>query len=149
MPHIARNPTIGVGTGNVVTIVDGTTDLDKVADLIIASKSFDNATSCSTENNIIVFESCYDAFVEAMAKKGGYTIKDGSEEKAKIVKTLWPNTPNDHVLNRHIVARPAVEIAKLAGIEVPEDTKIIMVEENGGYGNEFPLTGEKLSPLPN
>lgn len=62
---------------------------------------------------------------------------------------MWPNTPNDHVLNRHIVARPAVEIAKLAGIEVPEDTKIIMVEENGGYGNEFPLTGEKLSPLPN
>ncbi|HOA42802.1 MAG TPA: aldehyde dehydrogenase family protein [Bacillota bacterium] len=145
--YSSGTPTIGVGTGNVVTIVDGTTDLDKVADLIIASKSFDNATSCSTENNIIVFESCYDAFVEAMAKKGGYTIKDGSEEKAKIVKTLWPNTPNDHVLNRHIVARPAVEIAKLAGIEVPEDTKIIMVEENGGYGNEFPLTGEKLSPI--
>lgn len=145
--YSSGTPTIGVGTGNVVTIVDGTTDLDKVADLIIASKTFDNATSCSTENNIIVFESCYDQFVEAMAKKGAHTIKDGSEDKAKIVKTLWPNTPEDHVLNRHIVAQPAVKIAEMAGVAVPENTVMIMVEDNGGYGNEFPLTGEKLSPV--
>ena len=145
--YSSGTPTIGVGTGNVVTIVDGSTDLDKVADMIIASKTFDHATSCSTENNIIVFESCYDKFVEAMGKKGAYTVKEDSEDKDKIVKTLWPNTPVDHVLNRHIVARPATEIAELAGVKVPEDTKMIMVEENRGFGNEFPLTGEKLSPI--
>lgn len=145
--YSSGTPTIGVGTGNVVTIVDGTTDLDKVADLILASKTFDNATSCSTENNIIVFEDCYDKFVEAMGKKGAYTIKDGSEDKEKIVKTLWPNTPEDHVLNRHIVAQPAVKIAELAGVTVPDGTVMIMVEENRGFGNEFPLTGEKLSPV--
>lgn len=145
--YSSGTPTIGVGTGNVVTIVDGTSDLDKAADLIIASKTFDNATSCSTENNIIVFEECYDRFVEAMAKKGAYTIKDGTEDKKKIVKTLWPNTPADHVLNREIIAQPAAKIAELAGVKVPEGTKMIMVEENAGYGNEFPLTGEKLSPV--
>ena len=121
--YSSGTPTIGVGTGNVVTIVDGSTDLDKVADLITASKTFDNATSCSTENNIIVFESCYDAFVEAMAKKGAYTIKENTEDKDKIVKTLWPNTPVDHVLNRLIIARPAAEIAELAGVKVPEERK--------------------------
>lgn len=145
--YSSGTPTIGVGTGNVCTIVDGTSDLDKAADLIIASKTFDNATSCSTENNLIVFESCYDAFVEAMAKKGAYTIKDNSEDKEKIVKTIWPNTPEDHVLNRHIVAQPAAKIAEMAGVKVPEGTVVLMVEENRGYGNEFPLTGEKLSPV--
>ncbi|HHX13773.1 MAG TPA: aldehyde dehydrogenase family protein, partial [Clostridiales bacterium] len=136
-----------VGTGNVVTIVDGTTDLDKVAELIVASKTFDYATSCSTENNIICFEDCYDAFVEAMAKKGAHTVKDHSEDKEKLVKTMWPNTPIDHVLNRHIIAQSAASIAALACIDAPEGTVMLMVEENAGYGNDFPLTGEKLSPV--
>ncbi|NLP30609.1 MAG: aldehyde dehydrogenase family protein [Clostridiales bacterium] len=145
--YSSGTPTIGVGTGNVVTIVDGTTDLDKTADLIIASKKFDHATSCSTENNIIVFEDCYEDFVDAMAKKGAYLIREDSPDKEKIVKTLWPNTPVDNVLNREIIAQPATKIAKLAGVEVPEDTVLIMVEENGGFGVKFPLTGEKLSPV--
>jgi sulfoacetaldehyde dehydrogenase len=145
--YSSGTPTIGVGTGNVVTIVDGTTDLDKTAELIIASKTFDHATSCSTENNIIVFEDCYEEFMEAMAKRGAYLIREDSPDKEKIVKTLWPNTPKDNVLNREIIAQPASKIAKLAGVEVPEGTVLIMVEENGGYGVEYPLTGEKLSPV--
>ena len=145
--YSSGTPTIGVGTGNVVSIVDGTSDLDKAADLIIASKTFDNATSCSTENNIIVFEDCYDKFIEAMAKKGAYLIKENTEDKEKMLKCLWPNSPEDHVLNRHIVARPASKIAEIAGVKVPEGTVLIMVEENGGFGNDFPFTGEKLSPV--
>jgi len=145
--YSSGTPAIGVGTGNVITMVDGTTNMDDVADLIIRSKSFDHATSCSTENNIIVFESCYDDFVAAMAKKGAILIGEDSPDKEKVVKTLWPETPANHNLNRHIVAQPATKIAELAGICVPEGTKVIMVEENGGYGNDFPLTGEKLSPV--
>ncbi|MDF2655712.1 MAG: aldehyde dehydrogenase family protein [Bacillota bacterium] len=145
--YSSGNPAIGVGTGNVVTIVDGTTDMDDVAALIVRSKTFDNATSCSTENNIIVLEECYDAFVAAMAKKGAVLFKDGSDEKAKLLKTIWPESPANHDLNRHIVAQPAAKIAEMAGIEVPADTKMLMAEENGGYGNEFPFTGEKLSPV--
>ncbi|MFA5638348.1 MAG: aldehyde dehydrogenase family protein [Anaerovoracaceae bacterium] len=140
-------PAIGVGTGNVVCIVDGTTDLDNAANMIMRSKTFDNATSCSTENSIIVFNECYDAFVEAIKKQGAHIIKDGSEDKAKLLKTIWPESPANHNLNRHIVAQPAIDIAKLAGIEVPDNTTFILVEENAGFGNEFPFTGEKLSPV--
>lgn len=145
--YSSGNPAIGVGTGNVVSIVDGTTNMDDVAALIIKSKTFDNATSCSTENNIIVLEETYDAFVEAMKKVGAHLIKDNSDEKQKILKTIWPESPANHDLNRHIVAQPAAKIAEMAGVEVPEGTRMIMVEENAGYGNDFPFTGEKLSPV--
>ncbi|MEL7655838.1 MAG: aldehyde dehydrogenase family protein, partial [Bacillota bacterium] len=128
--YSSGNPAIGVGTGNVVTIVDGTTNMDDVAALIIKSKTFDNATSCSTENNIIVLEECYDAFVEAMAKVGAAVLKDGSEEKARLLKTIWPESPANHDLNRHIVAQPAAKIAEIAGINVPEGTRMLMAEEN-------------------
>jgi sulfoacetaldehyde dehydrogenase len=144
--YSSGNPTIGVGTGNVVCIVDGTTDPDEAADMIIRSKIFDHATSCSTENNIIVLENAYDDFVKAVVKKGAYIAKEGTPEKEKIVKALWPETPANHDLNRHIVAQSAARIAEIAGLNAP-DAKVILVEENGGYGNEFPLTGEKLSPV--
>jgi sulfoacetaldehyde dehydrogenase len=147
--YSSGNPAIGVGTGNVVCIVDETVadELPRVADMIIRSKTFDNATSCSTENNIIVLESVYDKWAEEMAKVGAVLIKEDSADKEKVVKTLWPETPANHVLNRDIVAKPASEIARYADVDVPDGTRLIMVEENGGYGNEFPLTGEKLSPV--
>ncbi|MBN7772829.1 aldehyde dehydrogenase family protein [Clostridium aminobutyricum] len=145
--YSSGNPAIGVGTGNVVSIVDGTTNLDDVAAMIVKSKTFDNATSCSTENNIIVLEDCYNEFIAAMGRAGAVFIKEGSEEKEKLLKCLWPQSPENHDLNRHIVAQPAEFIAKSAGIDVPEGTKLLMAEENDGYGNEFPFTGEKLSPV--
>ena len=145
--YSSGTPAIGVGTGNVVCIVDGTTDLDKTADMIMRSKTFDNATSCSTENTIIVFEDCYDDFITAMEKVGTYYIKEGSEEKLKLLKTIWPESPKNHDLNRQVVAQPAKDIAKMAGLDAPENTKVLLVEETGGYGNEFPFAGEKLSPV--
>ncbi|MDR2088163.1 MAG: aldehyde dehydrogenase family protein [Clostridiales Family XIII bacterium] len=144
--YSSGNPTIGVGTGNVVCIVDGTTDLGEAADMIIRSKVFDHATSCSTENNIIVLESAYDDFLRAIEKQGAYIAREGTPEKEKVVKALWPETPANHDLNRHIVAQSAARIAEIAGVDAP-NAKVILVEENGGYGNDFPLTGEKLSPV--
>ncbi len=145
--YSSGTPAIGVGVGNTVSIVDGTTDMAKVAEMIVKSKAYDNATSCSTENNIIVFEKCYDKFVEEMEKHGAVLFKEGSKEKEKLQKTLWPNTPNDHVLNRAIVAQNAETIAKLADINVPAGTKVLMAEELNGFGLEHPFTGEKLSPV--
>lgn len=145
--YSSGNPAIGVGTGNVVTIIDGTSDLDAAADMIVKSKTFDNATSCSTENNIIVLESCYEDFMTAMAKKGGVLLKEGSAEKTRLQKALWPLSPENHELNRHIVAQSAEVIAAAADIKVPAGTKLLMAEENAGYGNDFPFTGEKLSPV--
>ena len=145
--YSSGNPAIGVGTGNVVSIVDGTTDLDEVAAMIVRSKSFDHATSCSTENNIIVLEECYEAWVEAMEKAGAFMVRENTEAKGRLLKTLWPDSPANHQLNRQIVAQGAERIAAAAGIEVPEGTKMLMAEENGGFGNDFPFTGEKLSPV--
>jgi len=145
--YSSGNPAIGVGTGNVVSIIDGTTDLDETAAMIVRSKTFDHATSCSTENNIIVFEECYDEWFAAMQRAHAFLIRENTEEKQRLLKTLWPNSPADHQLNRHIIAQPATAIAAAARIDIPLDTKLLLVEENDGYGNEFPFTGEKLSPV--
>ena len=145
--YSSGNPAIGVGTGNVVCIVDDTADLAKAADMILRSKSFDNATSCSTENNIIVFDAVYDSFMEEISKGGAFLVKENTPEKDRILKTLWPESPANHNLNVGIVAKSATDIAKLADINVPEGTRVILVEENEGYGNDFPFTGEKLSPV--
>jgi sulfoacetaldehyde dehydrogenase len=145
--YSSGNPAIGVGTGNVVCIVDETADLPVAADMLLRSKTFDHATSCSTENNIVVIESVYEQWAVEMAKVGAVLIKEGTPEKDKILKTLWPESPANHDLSRTVVARPAKEIADAAGVAVPEGTKLLLVEENGGYGNDYPFTGEKLSPV--
>jgi sulfoacetaldehyde dehydrogenase len=144
--YSSGNPAIGVGTGNVVCIVDGTSDLDAAADMIVRSKTFDHATSCSTENNIIALESAYEDFVKAMEKQGAHIAREGTAEKEKFVKAMWPETPANHDLNRHIIAQSAARIAEIAGVDTG-GARVILIEENGGYGNDFPLTGEKLSPV--
>ena len=68
-------------------------------------------------------------------------FKEGSEEKEKLKVAMWPNTPNDHVLNRAIVAQNAETIAKIAGIDVPAGTAVLMAEENGA-GLDHPFAGE-------
>lgn len=138
-------PAIGVGTGNDAVYVDGTTDLNEVANMVKLSKIFDNATSCSTENSIIVQEDCYDEFVKALQANGGYYIKEGTEEKARLQKTLWPDWPENHNLSRQIVAQPIDKIANLAEIEIDDNIEFFFVEENDGIGHEHPFTGEKLS----
>lgn len=145
--YSSGTPAVGVGTGNCASLVDGTTDLDSVADMIVRSKTFDGGTSCSTENNIVVFEECYDKFVNAMEKQNVFLIKENTPEKEALKKLMWPNTPNDHELNRKIIAQPAAKIAEMAGIKVSSNTVMLIVEENGGFGNEYPFNGEKLSPI--
>jgi NAD-dependent aldehyde dehydrogenases len=145
--YSSGTPTIGVGTGNSTTFVDGTTNLDDVANMIMRSKTFDYATSCSTENNIIVLESIHDDFVEALKRQGFYFIPEDSEEKEKLKKGLWPEWPANHKLNRHIVAQSADKIAEIAGLNAPKGTTVIATEENGGTGEAFPFSGEKLSPI--
>lgn len=142
--YSSGTPAIGVGVGNCVSIVTGKTDLADVAEMICKSKAYDNATSCSTENNILVYEDCFDEFVKEMKAHGAYMCTEEEAEKLKV--TMWPNTPNDHVLNRAIVAQNCETIGKLAGIPVPAGTRCIMAMENGA-GLDHPFAGEKLSPV--
>jgi len=145
--YSSGTPTIGVGTGNATTYVDTTANLDDAADKIMRSKTFDNSSSCSSENSILAHKDIYDSLIIALEKAGAVIIRDKSEEKAKLQKTVWPEWPEKNVLNRDIPAASIGKIAQLAGITIPEDRKFIVVEENEGIGKQYPLTGEKLSLL--
>lgn len=131
-------PSIGVGAGNVTVIIDETADLAAAASKIAASKTFDNATSCSSENEVIVVDAVYDAFVAEMAKTGGALVQD----EAAIIAKLWPN---GH-LNREVIAQDADKMLVALDMvgKVPADTTYLAVE-TAGIGPDHPLSGEKLS----
>ena len=132
----AGTPAVAVGAGNVTVIVDETADLAAAAEKIRASKTFDNATSCSSENSAVVVDEIYDAFVAEMAKAGGAVVDD----EAGIVAKLWP----DGHLNRSVIAQDASKMIEALELDVPEGTEFIAVPTDG-IGPEHPLSGEKLS----
>ena len=138
-------PTIGVGTGNATTYINTDADIKDAADKIMRSKIFDNSSSCSSENNIIVHKDIYEDAIKAFEQAGAFIIRENSPEKEKIQKALWPDWPEKILLNRDIAAAGIQKIASISGINIPEDRKFIIAEENGGIGRDFPLTGEKLS----
>jgi sulfoacetaldehyde dehydrogenase len=138
--YSSGTPSQGVGAGNSVCIVDETADLKDAADKIMRSKTFDHATSCSTENSIAIQESVYDRMIEELESVGGHLVSPG--EKQKLQATMWDS--NKGTLNREIVAQPAERIAKLAGIDLPKDKTFIMIPETG-IGEGFPFSEEKLS----
>ncbi|MFT5629633.1 MAG: sulfoacetaldehyde dehydrogenase [Gammaproteobacteria bacterium] len=136
--YTSGTPALAVGAGNVAVIVDETADLAAAAQKIAASKTFDNATSCSSENAIVVVDAIYDAFVAEMAKSGGALITDDQ----RVIDKLWVK---GH-LNPRAIARDADELIAALGLtdEVPAGTQFIAVETKG-IGPDFPLSGEKLS----
>lgn len=138
--YTSGTPALAVGAGNVTVIVDETADLDAAAEKITASKTFDNATSCSSENAIVVVDAVYDAFLAALAKAGGAYVKD----EAQIVAKLWP----DGHLNRSVIAQDADKMLAALGMTnvVPAETKFLAVETSG-IGPDHPLSGEKLSRI--
>jgi len=136
--YTSGTPALAVGAGNVAVIVDETADLAAAAQKIAASKTFDNATSCSSENTIVVVDAIYDAFVAEMAKSGGALITDDQ----RIIDKLWVK---GH-LNPRAIARDADDLIAALGLtdDVPAGTQFIAVETKG-IGPDFPLSGEKLS----
>ena len=137
--YSSGKPAYGVGAGNAITIVDETADLDAAAKKIFLGKTFDYATSCSSENSVVIQESIYDVFIEKLKGNGGYLCS--AEEKEKLRKAMWPDGKH---LNKKIVAQSPEVIAKIAEIEVPGDTKFIMVLGEK-IGPEDMFSGEKLS----
>src|SRR5258708_7532880 len=132
-------PAIGVGAGNVPVIIDETADLASAAQKICASKIFDNATSCSSENSVVIVSSVYDAAIEALRNAGGYLVDDA--QKARVQSELWKKGK----LNRNLIARDMPILAKGLGLPVEAaSAKFILVEETG-IGPQFPLSGEKLA----
>ena len=138
--YSSGTPAFGVGAGNVAVVIDASADVDATADRIVRSKIFDNATSCSSENSMIVVDSIYAALIAAMQVNG--CIMLSADEKARLQAVMFP----DNKLSPSVTAKSASEIAKLAGINRARDAQVLMVEESG-CGENFPFSGEKLSPV--
>ena len=132
-------PAIGVGAGNVPVIIDETADLGAAAEKICASKTFDNATSCSSENSLIILDKVYDDAIQALKTVGGYLAN--ADEKNLIAKTHWV----DGRINRRVLAKDAEVIAREIGLsETAGQSRFLMVEETGA-GPGYPFSDEKLS----
>jgi sulfoacetaldehyde dehydrogenase len=140
--YASGTPAFGVGAGNVASIIDASADLDDAAQKIARSKIFDNATSCSSENSVVVDANVYAAAIAALTRAGGVML-DG-DEKAKLQVALWPAGK----LSATLIAQPAADIAKAAGLTraAVSEAKFLMVEETG-FGKACPFSGEKLSPV--
>lgn len=140
--YTSGTPAFGVGAGNVATIVDETADIEAAAEKIARSKTFDHATSCSSENSVIIVEAVASAMREALARVGGVLLD--AADKARLQAFMWP----DGKLSSQVIGQPATLIATRAGLVNPAAgrARMLLVEESG-YGPAFPFSGEKLSPV--
>lgn len=136
--YSSGTPAIGVGMGNVVSIVDASADLADAARKIALSKTFDNATSCSSENAVVILAPVYDAMLAELAKQGGVMLDEG--EKGKLQKLMFPGGK----LAPAATAQSAERIAGMAGIA--RKAAFLMVAESGA-GPDCPFSGEKLAPV--
>ena len=140
--YSSGKPALGVGAGNVAVIVDDSAEVKDAAAKIMASKIFDNATSCSSENSVIIHAKVYDAMLAALAQQGGVLLT--AAEKATLQKTMFPG---GH-LSSAVTAQTVSRICAIAGLTRPAlaGAKCLLVEETG-TGADYPFSGEKLSPV--
>jgi len=132
-------PAIGVGMGNAVVVVAPSADLADAAAKIKASKVFDYATSCSSENALVIEESVYESMLGELQAIGGCLLSE--DEAAALQAVMWV----DGVLSREVIAQPPRKIAELAGLgPAARDAEFFLVEP-AGAGPEHPFSGEKLS----
>ena len=138
--YSSGKPALGVGPGNTPVIIDDTADVKMAVNSIIHSKTFDNGMICASEQSVTVLESVYKAVKEEFKYRGCYFLK--KEELDKVRSTILING----ALNAKIVGQKAATIAKMAGVEVPEETKILIGEVDSVAISE-PCAHEKLSPV--
>lgn len=138
--YSSGKPALGVGAGNTPAIIDESADILLAVSSIIHSKTFDNGMICASEQSVIVADKIYDKVKKEFAYRGCYFLNP--EETEKVRKTIIING----ALNAKIVGQSAYKIAALAGVKVPESTKIIIGEvESVDISEEF--AHEKLSPV--
>lgn len=138
--YSSGKPALGVGAGNTPAIIDDSADVVLAVNSIIHSKTFDNGMICASEQSVVALDSVYDAVKKEFKARGCYFLNE--EEKEKVRKTILING----ALNAKIVGQKAHIIAALAGVDVPEKTKILIGEvESTDLSEEF--AHEKLSPV--
>ena len=138
-------PALGVGPGNVPCIIEKTAKLKTSVNDLVMSKAFDNGMICASEQAVLVEKDIYKEFEDLMRKAGCYFVSPEEKEKLKDVMFEYVDGRGDK-LKSHIPGKSPYEIAQMAGFEIPKDTKVIVVYEEG-IGEGYPFSKEKLSPV--
>jgi succinate-semialdehyde dehydrogenase len=139
--YSSGKPALGVGAGNVQCIIDEDADIEIAAPQIIAGRIFDNGIVCSGEQSIIMPETRYDEMLKAFEKNGAFVVTK-PEEKDAMRNAMFA----EGAMSRHAVGQSVQAIAKLAKLNIPEDTKVIVVEADGS-GEADLLAKEKMCPV--
>ena len=137
--YSSGKPAIGVGAGNTPAVIDETAHLKMAVNSILMSKTFDNGMICASEQSVIVVDKVYEEVKKEFLERGAYILN--KKEKEAVGKILL----KDGHLNPAIVGQPAHEIAKMAGVKVPKETKVL-IGEVSKIGEDEPFAYEKLSP---
>src|ERR1700754_912589 len=142
MAYASGTPAFGVGAGNVASIVTASADLDDAARKILRSKTFDNATSCSSENSVVIEDAVYQPMLAELTACGGVLLD--AAQKARLQQVMWVNGK----LSEQCTAKSAEVIARVAGLDevAARHPAFLMVEESGA-GSDYPFSGEKLAPV--
>ena len=138
--YSSGKPALGVGPGNTPAVIDETADIKMAVSSILLSKTFDNGMICASEQSVIVVDEVYEEVKKEFEYRGAYILNP--EEREKVGKTVIQNGR----VNAAIVGQPAAKIAEVAGISVPEDTKVLIGEVTD-VCEEEPFAHEKLSPV--
>lgn len=140
--YSSGKPALGVGPGNVPCYIEKTANLKQAVNDLILSKTFDNGMICASEQAVIIDQDIYDEVKAEMIANKCYFLN--KTEKKKVEKLVI--NENTCAVNADIVGMPAYKIAQMAGVEVPEGTKILVAELQG-VGPDYALSREKLSPV--
>lgn len=140
--YSSGKPAIGVGPGNGPSYIEKTANIDRAVYDIVLSKNFDNGMVCASENSVVVDDEIYDQVKEEFKKWSCYFL---NKEEIKKFEERFID-PRRGTVAGPVAGKSAYEIAKLCGVDVPKETKVIVAEYKG-VGRKFPLSAEKLSPV--
>lgn len=151
--YASGTPAFGVGAGNVAGIVDETADVQAAAERVLRSKTFDNATSCSSENSVVLVDAARDAMLAALQQRGAVLLN--ATQKTVLQRLMWP----DGKLSSDVIGQSARVICERAAalddtpqgragwLAIAEGSPRILLVPEQGIGADFPFSGEKLSPV--
>jgi sulfoacetaldehyde dehydrogenase len=143
--YSSGKPAYGVGPGNSCQIIAEDADVKDAAEKVRIGKTFDNSTSCSSENSIIIHKSIYDSMINALKEQGGHFCN--AEERARLKDLMWkPNKHGKMTINVDIICKSAAVVAAAADIRVPENTKMLLVTGDMPLEGD-PFAEEKMSPI--
>jgi sulfoacetaldehyde dehydrogenase len=140
--YASGTPAFGVGAGNVAAIVDESADVVLAAERILRSKTFDNATSCSSENSLVIVDAARAGLLDALRARGAVLLD--AAQKQSLREAMWPSGK----LSPAVIGQSASVVAQRAGLEgvAGQRPSMLLVDEDG-FGDAHPFSGEKLCPV--